>query len=78
MVKLGVNLSEGEWPQFIVPAQTWQALRIKDPATDEAWSLLGTTVSPGFDFKDFKMGDQKQLLLEFPEHRKMIERFYPK
>ena len=53
-VTLGRNIANGERPQVVVPAGTWQALRIKGTASEDDWSLLGTTVSPGFDFRDFE------------------------
>jgi len=36
--------------------------------------LLGCTVSPGFDFKDFKLADKKELTSQFPQHRGIVER----
>ena len=47
---LGPELSAGQRPQRIVPAGWWQA------ATSlGAWTLVGCTVSPGFDFSGFEM-----------------------
>lgn len=68
--KLGQNYSDGEIPQVIVPANTWQASRILDASTQK-WTLLGTTCSPGFEFSDFEMGDEK-LISQFPNYREII------
>lgn len=47
---LGSNILIGEQPQGIVPANWWQS------ATSlGAWTLVGCTVSPGFDFAAFEM-----------------------
>ena len=48
--KLGFDLVKGVLPQFIIPKNTWQRAR----CTGE-WTLVGCTVSPGFDFADFEM-----------------------
>lgn len=47
---LGGELLTGQSPQLIVPAGWWQS------ATSlGAWTLVGCTVSPGFDFAGFEM-----------------------
>ncbi len=49
-VTLGPDIPSGERPQAIVPADWWQS------ATSlGAWTLVGCTVSPGFDFSAFEM-----------------------
>ena len=47
---LGPNLSAGERPQAIVPANWWQAAESLGEFT-----LVGCTVSPGFEFSSFEM-----------------------
>ncbi|NIZ11391.1 cupin domain-containing protein [Pseudooceanicola sp. HF7] len=49
---LGKDLAAGERPQVIVPPGYWQAARPMG-----GWALVGCTVSPGFDFKDFVLAD---------------------
>ena len=49
-VKLGVDLATGEVPQAIVPAHAWQAARSLGD-----WTLVGCTVTPGFEFKGFEL-----------------------
>lgn len=47
---LGPNLSTGQRPQILVPKNHWQS------ATSlGAWTLVGCTVSPGFEFAGFEM-----------------------
>ena len=47
---LGPDLAVGQRPQLIVPPHHWQAAR-----TLGAWTLVGCTVSPGFEFSGFVM-----------------------
>ncbi len=48
--RLGMDLAAGERPQVIVPAGWWQSA-----FSMGAWSLVGCTVAPGFDFSAFEM-----------------------
>lgn len=47
---LGPDVGKGQFPQGIVPAGAWQAAE-----TAGAWTLVGCTVAPGFDFKGFEL-----------------------
>ncbi|TAX57544.1 cupin domain-containing protein [Rhizobium leguminosarum] len=47
---LGTNLSAGERPQAIIPVNWWQAAE-----TLGDFTLVGCTVSPGFEFSSFEM-----------------------
>ena len=49
-IRLGADLSAGEWPQAVVPAGSWQAAESLG-----AWTLVGCTVAPGFDFSAFEL-----------------------
>jgi predicted cupin superfamily sugar epimerase len=49
-VTLGPDLAAGEVPQGIVPAGHWQAA---ESCGD--WTLVGCTVSPGFEFSGFEL-----------------------
>jgi uncharacterized protein len=48
--RLGADLASGERPQAVVPAQAWQQAQSLG-----AWTLVGCTVAPGFDFAGFEM-----------------------
>jgi uncharacterized protein len=50
---LGPNISAGERPQGIVRKDEWQAA---EPLG--AWTLVGCTVAPGFDFAGFELAPQ--------------------
>lgn len=47
---LGADLAQGQSPQIIIPAAHWQAAR-----TTGDWTLVGCTVSPGFQFAGFEL-----------------------
>ncbi|MEM7427724.1 MAG: cupin domain-containing protein [Pseudomonadota bacterium] len=47
---LGPDLANGQYPQVVVPPQAWQSAR---SAGD--WTLVGCTVSPGFEFAGFEL-----------------------
>lgn len=48
--QLGVDLTSGERPQAVVPAGVWQSARSLG-----AWTLVGCTVAPGFEFAHFEL-----------------------
>lgn len=49
-LRLGPDILAGERPQGIVPTGVWQAAESLG-----AWTLVGCTVAPGFDFAGFEM-----------------------
>ncbi len=66
---VGRNINSGEQLQYTVKANTWFASRVKEGGI---FSLVGCTVSPGFDFEDFEMANRKGLLEKYPQHKKEI------
>ncbi|MDQ3036425.1 MAG: cupin domain-containing protein [Myxococcota bacterium] len=68
---LGTDLARGQRPQAVVPAGAWFGAHVED---DGAWSLVGCTVAPGFDFADFELGDRDALLARFPQHAELVRR----
>ena len=50
---LGPELLEGQTPQVVVPAGWWQAA---EPLG--AWTLVGCTVAPGFQFSAFELAPE--------------------
>jgi uncharacterized protein len=49
-ILLGNNLPNNERPQAVVPAHAWQTAE-----TLGAWTLVGCTVAPGFEFAGFEL-----------------------
>lgn len=70
--KLGIKFDEGQSPQILMKAGEWFAAGLTH---SDSFCLAGCTVSPGFHFDDFEMGDRDELIKMFPEHIKIIEQF---
>lgn len=67
---LGTDFKAGHKLQHIVPAGHW----FGSTSTGE-YSFVGCTVSPGFDFEDFEMGNKEALSSEFPHLKELIEKY---
>ena len=50
---LGAEIETGQQPQIVVPPNAWQAARSLG-----AYTLVGCTVAPGFDFAKFEMAPE--------------------
>ncbi len=70
--KVGINISDNEFPQITIPKNVWFAA---EPIDKESYTLVGCTVAPGFDFNDFELGEKKNLIKSFPQHKDLIIRF---
>ncbi len=70
-VLLGSAISEGQVPQAVVPMNCWQGALLADGGS---YALLGTTVSPGFDFRDYEQGNPAELSENYPSFKPLIER----
>ena len=69
--QLGLNFEKGETPQVLVPKG---AIFGSSVDQDESFSLVGCMVSPGFDFEDFELFTQEELLTLYPQHKEIIEK----
>ena len=67
--KLGLDLEKGEQPQLVIVANSWFASEVKKGGN---WCLVGCTVSPGFDFKDFELAERESLIQQYPDHVERI------
>lgn len=68
---LGPEPERGHAFQLTIPHGCWFAA---EPIPGAAFSLVGCTVAPGFDFEDFELGERADLVERFPAHRALIER----
>ena len=66
---IGLNLEQGELPQFVVPGGHWFSAEVLN---SESYSLVGCTVAPGFSFEDFQMIPRHELIEMFPKHKEII------
>lgn len=74
VIAVGANVAAGQRPQVLVPAGVWQGARVKPGGR---YALVGATVSPGFDYDDFEIGDRDELVAEFPGSATLIEALTP-
>ncbi|MFD0589433.1 cupin domain-containing protein [Paenibacillus sp. GCM10027627] len=70
-IKLGKNLENNETMQYLVPKNSIFGSSVLEPDT---FSLVGCMVAPGFDFQDFELFTQKELLALYPEHHEVIQK----
>lgn len=68
-VEVGNDIVNGQQLQYVVPAGVWFAAKVKE---SESYSLVGCTVAPGFDFKDFELANRDELIKMFPDSEEII------
>jgi len=62
---LGDKVITGAVPQLVVPVDVWQGARLA-PGGAAGWALLGCTLAPAWDEKDFELAEREALLGAFP------------
>jgi predicted cupin superfamily sugar epimerase len=62
-VILGQDILAGQLLQFPVPAGVWQGSRV---ASGGRFSLIGTTMAPGYTPGDYEQGKRGDLLRQYP------------
>ena len=68
-VLLGQNFSAGMRVQHAVAGGTWQGSRL---APGGKFALMGTTMAPGFDPKDYEPGKRDALSAQYPAYAPLI------
>jgi uncharacterized protein len=71
-VTLGHDLVAGQQPQVVVRGGVWQGCRL---APGGKWALLGTTMSPGFDYADYETGVREELVAQYPGMAEKIREY---
>ena len=66
---LGPDLAAGQHVQLVVPAGVWQGTRL---IVNGRVALLGCTVTPGFDFADYRNASYAELAEKWPTETKRI------
>jgi predicted cupin superfamily sugar epimerase len=69
--EIGLDIENGQLPQFVVPAGYWFASEVLEGGE---YSFVGCTVSPGFDFNDFELANRNELMKTFPSHATVLHR----
>ena len=67
--KVGINFLDGEIPQYLVPKNTIFGSSVLEK---NSYSLVSCSVSPGFEFEDFELFKQSELLNQYPSHSEII------
>jgi len=70
-IQLGNNLDNNEHIHYVIKGNTWFAAEINDKSS---YSLIGCSVSPGFDFRDFELGSRSELKKIYPQHEFIIDK----
>jgi predicted cupin superfamily sugar epimerase len=70
-VRLGLEIEKGEMPQVLVPANV---IFGAEPSESDSFSLVSCMVSPGFDFRDFILYEEKDLCSIYPQHTEIIKK----
>ena len=70
VLTLGQDLSKGQHVQIFVPAGVWQGTRL---IGNGKMALLGCTVTPGFDFADYRSATADELIAKWPQEAVRIK-----
>lgn len=62
-IKLGLNLTDGEVGQLLVPGGCWKAAVLEEGE----FGLLGEAVAPGFDYRDMEIAQADTMRQNFPD-----------
>jgi uncharacterized protein len=66
-----IVLGKNHYYQTVIHAEQWFAAEVTEP---KSYSLVGCTVSPGFDYKDFELAEEKKLVKLYPHLKDLISR----
>ena len=66
---LGPDLQAGQKVQVVVPAGVWQGTRL---IGDGQVALLGCTVTPGFNYADYRNASAEKLIAKWPDQAERI------
>ena len=69
VLTLGPELRNGQQVQLVVPADMWQGTRLIGGGKV---ALLGCTVTPGFDYADYRSGSYEELAAKWPAEAERI------
>jgi uncharacterized protein len=58
-------------PFLCIPRETWFAAEVSEK---NSFTLIGCTVFPGFDYKDFELAERKSFISKFPQHSAIIKK----
>jgi predicted cupin superfamily sugar epimerase len=65
-------MGKGGTPQAVMKARTWFAASLDNK---KSYCLVGCTMSPGFDYRDWELGKRAELVKMYPQHKKLIGKY---
>jgi predicted cupin superfamily sugar epimerase len=71
-VRLGPDIDNGEKFQAVLKSGSWFAASV---VAHHSYCLVGCTVSPGFDYHDWELGNVEMLTKTYPQHKSIIEKY---
>jgi len=69
---LGNKPDKNEHLQIIIEKGSWFAASVLKTGS---FTLMGCTVSPGFDFSDFELANRDELLKKYPQYHDIIVKY---
>ena len=69
IITLGHDILNNQIVQMVVKRNTWFGFKLNSGGS---FALLGSTMSPGFDYSDYEEGDPKTLSEQYPQHKDFI------
>jgi predicted cupin superfamily sugar epimerase len=69
VIVLGPDIASGMRLQHVVPGGVWQGAGLR---AGGSYALLGTTMSPGFDYNDYETGRREPLCAQYPQFSQQI------
>jgi hypothetical protein len=66
-----IILGKNHYYQTVIHAEQWFAAEVTE---QKSYSLVGCTVSPGFDYKDFELAEEEKLIKLYPNLKGLISR----
>ncbi|MBU1355811.1 MAG: cupin domain-containing protein [Candidatus Edwardsbacteria bacterium] len=70
-VMLGQDIQNGQLVQLVVPRGVWQGASLQQGGK---YALLGTTVSPGFEYQDYIQGQRESLASGYSKYASLISK----
>ncbi|KAK4761706.1 hypothetical protein SAY87_029590 [Trapa incisa] len=87
LICIGPDIENGQQPQYTVPPNVWfgsfptkdynissegAVLKSEPRDAERHYSLVGCTCAPAFQFEDFELGKQSDLVSQFPKMKDLI------
>lgn len=69
IITMGQHIASGMTVQHIVPGGWWQGARLRGGGR---FALMGTTMSPGFDYADYETSGREELVSKWPKFEAII------